>query len=279
MNTKETFKVAVLLTGQLRTWEVAKSGIKAYFDNGVKMEYNNQNRNFEVDYFLHTWDINSWRNPSIHHGRHGSFDILKIPKDSKQKLIDFFNPKFIEIEKFEDFKHPWLPMFYSFMKANQFKRNYEIKNNFVYDLVIRARFDTLYVGKNNISNRTSMVIVKPDADWGNRVVWSTSPEFTKRYYEFNYFNFDDLMWYCDSPTMDVISNIYFHVKNDSVWKNVYGPGTLLYDFFVNYSIHPRKVWDHPWMVVRKKSMKRGLSWPKDVTEIWKDAKNFYEITI
>jgi hypothetical protein len=165
------------------------------------------------------------------------------------------------------------------MKANQFKRNYEIKNNFVYDLVIRARFDTLYVGKNNIPNRTSMVIVKPDADWGNRVVWSTSPEFTKRYYEFNYFNFDDLMWYCDSPTMDVISNIYFHVKNDSVWKNVYGPGTLLYDFFVNYSIHPRKVWDHPWMVVRKKSMKRGLSWPKDVTEIWKDAKNFYEISI
>ena len=130
MNTKETFKVAVLLTGQLRTWEVVKSAIKAYFDNGVKMGYNNQNRNFEVDYFLHTWDINSWRNPSIHHGRHGSFDILKIPKDSKQKLIDFFNPKFIEIEKFEDFNNPWLPMFYSFMKANQFKRNYEIKNNF-----------------------------------------------------------------------------------------------------------------------------------------------------
>ena len=281
MKKKEKFRVAVLLTGQLRTWEVCKLGIRGYFDNGVKNMYNGWTRDFETDYFLHTWDINSWRNTKEPHGFPEAFDIEKIPEDSKQKLKDFYNPKSIEIEKFEDFGHPWLPMFYSFTKANQAKRNYEIQNNFVYDLVIKTRFDTLFVLPEDRKSQVPMTILKPDSDYGSRTAWSIAPELTKRFDEFNYFTFHDVAWYSDSGTMDMISNIYFDVKNGekNPWKNTYGPGTIIYDFCVRNSIKPTTMYDVSTMVARKDSLDAGLKWPKDSELICKHAHDFHACAV
>ena len=91
------FKCAVLLSGESRTWELAKNNIKSFFERGVKCEFNNIHRPFKVDYFIHTWDTNSWRDPTQPHGTKDSFKLEVIPSNTKQKMEDFYNPKFIEI--------------------------------------------------------------------------------------------------------------------------------------------------------------------------------------
>jgi len=273
------FKCAVLLSGESRTWELAKNNIKSFFERGVKCEFNNIHRPFKVDYFIHTWDTNSWRDPTQPHGTKDSFKLEVIPSNTKQKMEDFYNPKFIEIQPPIEFSinNPWTSMFYSFTKTNQFKRTYELENDFIYDIVIKDRLDTIY------NTKRPLHIKKPDSDYGNRVMWSFTNEISKMGNEFNYFNFDDVAWFCDSPTMDMISNLVYTLPSnppiDNFHKPVkcyYGPGALIYDFMSEFGIDSKAFHSFNYLVVRQQSMIDNLKYPDDIKLIRRQAMEFYQ---
>lgn len=114
---------------------VCYSGIPKFFDKSHEYVNNNLFLNFEkVDVFFHCWQNN-------------------VLQTEKKKIIDLYNPKkyIFEDEKTHILNYPFkqsksLPnnvfsMFYSIMKSNKLKKEYEQKNNFKYDWVFRMRFD------------------------------------------------------------------------------------------------------------------------------------------
>lgn len=249
-------KVAVCLSGQARTWRTAKENILKYFDL--------TEHGCEVDFFIHTWDTNQYR---------GKNDIVwlqrtdqKVLPSEKEDLIQAFNPIDIEIEEYnkDNYTTLWETLLYSFMKSVWLKRKHEVKNNFVYDLVIRARLDINYPqeGVCNLGFRLDRFYSHPVS---HLTAYSTMPIISRFPQEFNYPNFDDVFFYSNSPTMDIISNCcrwYRNVQlenmatygakkfiqNSAYW---YGPGTILYKYLVSNGIHPQGYRAINYYVVRK----------------------------
>ena len=141
-------RTAICISGQPRHLKYAVDSIKA----------NLVNPNENVDIFLH-----AWFNPSS----------IGLPWDSAQPSLDnanglvlpntkelllSLNPKDYIIEEQVDFSeytkgfkdHPTARQdklasnFYSVYTANSLKSKYEKSNNFVYDCVIRCRYDLVY---------------------------------------------------------------------------------------------------------------------------------------
>jgi hypothetical protein len=109
---------------------------KHYYDNIYKTII----YPFDSDVFISTWD----------------FD------DGIDELVDYYNPKLIRVENYNFFskrqdiisniideipenikflKNNQYPMFYKIYDCNELKKEYELLNDFKYDLVIRCRFD------------------------------------------------------------------------------------------------------------------------------------------
>ncbi len=117
-------KIAVCVSGQPRFFEKAFE----YIDKNLL-------KNFEtVDVFFHCWE-----------------NILDDSK--KTTLLNLYNPKkfLFEKEKIHILNYPFkqsttqpnsvFSMFYSIMKSNNLKKDYEQENDFKYDWVFRLRFD------------------------------------------------------------------------------------------------------------------------------------------
>lgn len=148
-------RIAVCLSGQTRDIENTLDNIKSCWLN-----YD------QLDFFIHTW-INSEKKPFR----------VDTPTDFSENNIDFIinklNPKSILVEQQKKFDkvyrnsinwncyHPTKnpnpsqniqSMFYSIYKSNNLKKQYELENNFIYDCVIRCRFDYFFTKKYDINN-------------------------------------------------------------------------------------------------------------------------------
>ena len=135
-------KIAVCLSGQSRTWFTAKDNIKKFFG--------------DTDYFIHSWDRNTYNNYK-EPNKYKPIDY-KISKLEQISIINNFEPKLYEFEKFGNcINSTWYPMYYSFMKSVWLKRKYELEHDFVYDIVIKARFDINYKGTFLIHNVNQLV--------------------------------------------------------------------------------------------------------------------------
>ena len=114
-------RIAVCISGQPRTWRTAKDNILKYFDLPK----------CEVDFFIHTWDKNSFRlKTDINWTR--TYD--PVAADELDGIKEAFKPKLIEMEKYKDenFLSIWDSIYYSFMKSVWLKRKYELDNDFIY---------------------------------------------------------------------------------------------------------------------------------------------------
>lgn len=255
--------VAVCFSGQARTWRTAKENILKYYDFGP---------NVNVDFFIHTWDINQYRDKS---------DIIWTDRQDEHvspteldELIYNFKPKKIELENYNanDYETLWSALLYSFKKSVWLKRQYEVENDFRYNLVIKTRLDINHpqTGFCNLNLPTNKFHLHPVQ---NMTGYSTLPILNKFPTEFNYNCFDDVLFYSNSPTMDIISECQpwyekiikserqrHHtgkfVKNSTFW---YGPGTILYKYLVSIGIHPQGYRLIPYYVVRKRVEKLGLN--------------------
>lgn len=277
----KSFKIAVCLSGQARHWKVASENIISFF-NYNNTHHFHANIPIETDYFIHTWDTNTWRYPKTFHNvfeniKHNDFEEIK----------NTYNPKFIEQEEFDEKKFilAWDPMFYSFWKSIMFKRDYELENNFTYDVVIKARLDVIY----NLQQKIKFNEIKPSVNGLTPGICYTSQPITKFSYEFNYNNFDDVIFYGDSRTMDIISDLYhtYKIKHSpqkrfDIAKSLntdtslfYGPGCLLYEHMINCGIYPTNREIFEYVVVRSTAVQENLNSIKDYEEIKRKGIEWY----
>jgi len=279
-----TFRVAVLLSGQSRTWKTSADNILNYFNIKIN-QFTNQK--VEVDFFIHTWDTNSYRDKTKE--RWEGTDYL-LDDSVETEIKNKFNPIYMEYEKYnaEDFTNVWSPLFYSFMKCNHLKRKYEIENDFTYGLVIKSRFDLNFSLEdvNRFGIMTNKFYIHPVEP----MVAYSSAEYLPRFpREFNFISFDDVFFYSDSPTMDIIANTYRWqhkiVKKDWLKLNSYeimenpefnlGPGTTLYRHLINWQIYPKGEVTTPYYIVRKEAEDRELNSIDNWKEILQISIDWY----
>ena len=162
-------RIAVCLFGEPRAVGTTSSYIKSFFECD----------DIEVDYFCHSWIKNTCR---WYLGKDSIYNIELNSKEQKEEVIlgdvskvteylkETYNPKKILVESYVPFirkygieeskkygafyKEDWLlnhphssipngtGQFFSTEKSINLKREYEIENNFKYDVVYRMRYDT-----------------------------------------------------------------------------------------------------------------------------------------
>jgi|688.fasta_scaffold524184_2 hypothetical protein len=278
------FKVAILLTGQSRTFKVGIQNILNYFNIKVN-DFTKQK--VEVDYFVHTWDTNSYRDKTKQ--RWEGDDYLLDPI-TETEIQNAFNPVLMEYEKYNaaDFNNVWSPLFYSLMKVVQLKRKYEIENDFVYDLVIKSRFDLNFSLDPfpRFGFMTNKFYVHPTQPFSAY----SSAEFLARFpKEFNTISFDDVFFYSDSPTMDIIGNAFRWQhkvvtadklklnSNEIMDETIFnlGPGTTLYRHLINWQIYPTGEVTTPYYIVRKEAEDKQLDGVKNWKEIHQISVDWY----
>jgi hypothetical protein len=145
-------KVAILLCGNVRTWEKCKDSFDIFFKN---IDYDIFVSTYDKQYDYHPYWTN--QHPEFKDNMLDDIFIKNLFINNnkvKDIIITKDNDKFIEQErikmniKMKDYYH-------GFSQFNNIKpvlvsmEKYEEKNNFKYNIVIKTRFDILY---NNILN-------------------------------------------------------------------------------------------------------------------------------
>jgi hypothetical protein len=269
-------RIAVCISGQPRTWRTAADNIKNYF-----------NVDAQVDYFIHTWDTNSFRNSNE---KHTMKKDCPIDENEITEIRKTFNPVAIEIDKYsyEKYGKHWSSLFFSFMKSVLLKRKYEIENDFLYDIVVKTRFDVNFFleGVSNIGRPLNSFYVHKLRPL---VGYSVNNSFSNFPSELNYHCFDDVFFYADSPTMDIISNLYrwnLDIMRKGEENLRYGkfvedpefycgPGTLLYRYLNLWNIHKHSETDIPYYIVRKQAEEMNLHSITDWSKILKISTDYY----
>jgi hypothetical protein len=172
-------RVAVCLSGHFRTFKQVKESL-----------YVNIIEPYSPDIFIHTWDgLGYSRNGKYHNINERTQEIIDKNKNFGCSLVEFMrdcgkitedlyndlNVKDIVVENYEDVEplilekaskvknkydidHP--PNFISSQRktylCNKLKNDYESKNNFVYDIVIKCRPD-LYYNSINLDLNTTVL--------------------------------------------------------------------------------------------------------------------------
>jgi hypothetical protein len=273
-------RIAVCFSGQSRTWNYCKENIMRFF-NITHMGIDS----VEVDFFFHTWDTNSYRDHII--GTDFYSEFHEEPADCSN-IAEYFKPKKYEIENFNQFKstrntmYPflpmtaWEPMYHSYKKSINFKRNYELENDFEYDLVIKARFDCIY-------NPMHPFIAYPAESWklySSRIITKIAAEFPG--------NFDEAIFFGESKTLDLLAFTGdAHLKNrisslDSVHKfdpdpEIFdGPGSLLFRHMTRMNIIPDYHYERfAYFVARRHVVETGLCPINDWDKVVSSCQDWY----
>ena len=272
------FNIAVCLSGQSRTWKTAKDNILNFFNTKICVE---RNIRVNVDYFIHTWDTNSYRDKTQPRWENVDYKILDEHNEDDIKFTFVPGGMEYEIYNSDNHIHAWSGLFYSFMKSVNLKRKYEIENDMVYDMVVKSRFDINFPqeGINHYGEPLSKFhahVLRP------LTAYASSPTPQRFSNEFYQSCFDDVFFYADSPTMDILSNIYFwyiDIMNRGLAlkqagefvqdpEYYYGPGTLLHKYITNWNIHPYADHATPYYVVRKMAEDMGLHSINDWKQIY-----------
>ena len=220
-------KIAVCMSGQLRNWEIAKDNQKWFWSTSGE----------EVDYFIHTWNYSGdrkgvsqpyeWRNVNK-----WEFNRIVRHYDAKKSIFDKKPQKY-----FYGNDH-WLCLFYSFAQSVMLKRQYEIENNFEYDIVIKSRPDIVFNPKYCFTYEPLM----------KNVIYTTHGGTMP--HECGMFNFNDICFYSKSRTMDMLVDTYFYrkkvVSNNSGYDidngdlnfHPVGPGVLIGEFCRDNGLTP-----------------------------------------
>lgn len=266
-------KIAICLSGQPRTIEFASRSILNHFSN---------NRgNHTYDFFCHAWDYNTWK-------LNGSTGITysnneKVDHDWLQEQLNKFSPKYSIINTVRDTKldynitgwhnlvHlPYGSLLYSAMISNFLKRKYEHENNFKYDCVFKARYDSVFRVESNI--------VLP-AEMPQRTLYF--PHLGRFPLEYHRFNASDCIYYGDSWAMDIASDLFRHVLSNTRKLHreddfdCFGPGTLMTEFCNRYSIDLVRSSELTEILYRKEVMGLDPLDPAQFHKIEKMHASFY----
>ena len=281
------YNVAICFSGQLRTCKHAAKNILNFFtpSDGCAVF----DRPVRTDYFMHTWNHNTWR---FHKKEHPEFQIIAIDEhdiDYMRKTFDLKDFKVGDFEKYPNSDYAWDPLFYSFDQSMILKRDYELANGFEYDLVIKIRPDTIYELSEQPKFLYNQCIETGKVYTSNIILFPS--EFLRP-------NFDDVIFFGDSPTMDLVSTLWKNTvieRNDLGINNplhtdctdpdilIYlGPGTLLHRHIINtglsYDTPPLSTLGRKainYIVLRRTATDLNLDSVNDVSEIFQICRDWY----
>ncbi len=231
-------RIAICLSGQLRNWELAYSNQINHWSYG----------GHEVDYFIHTWDYSGDRTNISHDYVHRDID-----QEEYDRFIQTYKPKkSIFDSKKQDFFYGndhWSSLFYGFSQSILLKREYELENNFEYDIVIKSRPDVIF--NPHQGPHWPTIHEKKDSAKSEyfKETYSDNKLFTTHGgsmpHEFGMFNINDCVFLSNSYTMDLMMNIYFYRQqkiNEKIpnYRNyhIMGPGVLMSEYCSVYGITP-----------------------------------------
>ena len=220
-------KIAVCMSGQLRQWEMAKENQKWFWEtSGV-----------EIDYFIHTWDYSGDRE-----GVSQPYITRDVSRKEFDTLVDWYKPKGCMFDdRKQDFFYAndhWSSLFYSMAHSMMLKRQYEIDNDFEYDLVIKTRPDVVFDPRYHFS-------WEPLED---NILFATQGGLMES--EFHMFNTNDMVFYGKSYTMDLVIPMYFYRQKmldqrnlfkDKLFTGSMGPGVLMQEYFRDYGITTQSI--------------------------------------
>lgn len=205
-------KIAICLTGQPRTWKRSGMWWKNMFQ-----QYDNT-----VDVFYHLWNYNTVSMSKLHRANPQTLTKNFVDYE-EEELINFYQPKkhifdkseldvpnhlrqFAE-HKFSTVGYYGWPtygepnitsishQYYSWMMVANLKRQYELENNFEYDVCIHGRTDLDFTSGETETLIKSLPAPKPNTIYTVHNI-----------FEYSKLCVGDIFFYSDSLTFDKISN-------------------------------------------------------------------------
>ena len=221
-------KIAICMSGQLRQWNMAKENQKWFWEtSGIT----------HIDYFIHTWNYSGDRE-----GVSQPYIMRDVSREEFDKMVDWYKPKGCMFDdKKQDFffdNDHWSSLFYSMAQSIMLKREYEIENNFEYDLVIKSRPDVVFDPNYHFT-------------WEhleNNLLYTTHGGIME--HEFGMYNVNDCVFYSNSYTMDLVMEMYAYrqrmldkrnIIKDKLFVGSIGPGVLMQEFFRDYGITTQSI--------------------------------------
>ncbi len=131
-------KIAIQLYGHMRTYERT---YKNFFENVVKV---NEKDGYEVDIFIHTWDIFNLTDEKAWHKNRNYFPTLsnkKLSQANKDKIIKIYKPKNINF----DSRQLAAGRYESVRSVVRLRQEYEKEKGVKYDYFITTRPDILFL--------------------------------------------------------------------------------------------------------------------------------------
>jgi hypothetical protein len=253
-------KIAVCLSGQFRTGEHALKSALNFFQG------------HDCDYFCHSWQDNNMRiagtagfrklieTVDTHHSKEYIQSILNEKIKPKKLIIDDHSRGSIPDNG------PWSEMFYSLMIANWLKKEYEVENNFKYDLVVKTRYDFVYPPNSTFQ----------PASYKNEPLTDHLEIFTynknRMYMEYSRINASDTVFYGSSNAMDIFCDIYRYLGYRNLTVNIQdmdspGPGCLMSEFADKHNIRITSTQGVPDVIYRYDSVGLGLDVVNDYEKI------------
>jgi hypothetical protein len=175
--------------------------------NQFFLQFNN-----EVDYFCHFWDSNEFSEKEL------TFNIKKSLIESDIKKNEILNEYGLENIKEDAINY------YSLMRASYLKKEYEIKNQFLYDICFALCIDKVFTNDELKIISKNVIPTKE----GNICTFNL-----KRLNDFPYYEIDSKFYYSNSLTFNKLSEFYrflptFNEKHVDVKNTPIGASLFYY---------------------------------------------------
>lgn len=239
--------IAVCFSGEPRMYNLTHESIHQFFNIP----------DVNVKFFAHTWNSNTYK------FRTDDGKIEFHSEDYDRNFIREDIEKFYNFEKLEvDYKFPnilpWDNLFYSDARVNLMKKEYELEHDFVFDLVVKCRFDLAFDPRINFMNT-----VRRELRLHDKTIYSHNFLMSL---EFFLPNIDDVFYYGTSFTMDLIQGGMYNVCRDiyhefvpedgrdtNPFYDIAGPGVLMYKWLAKKNIMTHNIY-RPFVIYRKQSI-------------------------
>jgi len=214
-------KIAICFSGQIRTGVESSENIIRFLGQLYPF----------CDFFIHTWDKNSQKNFS---GTKIYPPEEMVAEDTIEKIRTIYKPKKMIVENFDEVKlsntigsrslltNNVPGLWYSFHKSVEYKKEYEVENNFEYDFVVKLRFDIIFPELRRLEENYRMI--------GKNIktmVYIENPPGSDDINEKLPF-IDDEFYLGSSKNMDIFGDYYNKMKDDMSDFRVYGYFLLNY---------------------------------------------------
>lgn len=198
-------KIAVCFSGQWRTGDYCYDNLKEFLGILYPM----------CDFFIHTWDVNKQKcynlsNVFSKETKLSETDInnINLKYNPKQLLIEDYNFTYNQLVKHEEYLYKDVnvfdivqPLWYSFYKSIELKKEYELKNGFKYDYILKLRPDIKFHPNRRLSQDIEMYSTKIKN--GELYIENLIRDWT-----IDTHTTDDVYFLSKSTTMDIVSEYY-----------------------------------------------------------------------